>query len=103
MATASDWRSSSASSMDTGVPFGSRVWWPSARPSRFSSPPPNRSQRRRPQRPCSIMKRRVLIVEDDVSLSRVIEATLAAEGFEVRTVSDGDEAIGAEHEFGPDL
>lgn len=49
------------------------------------------------------MKRRVLIVEDDVSLARVVEATLAVEGFDVRWAADGDAALEAEHEFAPDL
>ena len=49
------------------------------------------------------MKRRVLIVEDDTSLARVTEATLVAEGFDVRIVSDGDAALEAEHEYAPDL
>ncbi len=48
-------------------------------------------------------KRRILVVEDDASLAQVLEATLVADGFEVRTAADGDTALFAAREFTPDL
>ncbi len=49
------------------------------------------------------MNERILIVEDDASLARVIEATLELEGFDVRWVADGNLALDAATEFSPDL
>ena len=49
------------------------------------------------------MAKRVLIVEDDGALSRVLCDNLVFEGFEVRCVADGDAAPGAAKEFAPDL
>ncbi len=49
------------------------------------------------------MKRRILIVEDNVGLASVISDNLVLEGFEVKTVHDGDLAITAARDFVPDL
>jgi DNA-binding response OmpR family regulator len=49
------------------------------------------------------MKQRVLVVEDDPVLTRVLSDNLAFEGFEVRAVSDGNRALGVAKEFAPDL
>ncbi len=49
------------------------------------------------------MKKRVLVVEDDPVLTRVLNDNLTFEGFQVRTVSDGNLATGALREFAPDL
>ena len=49
------------------------------------------------------MKKRVLIVEDDAALSRVLRDNFAFEGFEVESVADGDLAIAAARSFAPDL
>jgi DNA-binding response OmpR family regulator len=49
------------------------------------------------------MKQRVLVVEDDPVLTRVLSDNLMFEGFEVRTVSDGHLALGVAREFSPDL
>jgi two-component system response regulator VicR len=49
------------------------------------------------------MSKRVLVVEDDTALARVLRDNLTIEGFDVRCVTDGDLAIDAATEFGPDL
>jgi two-component system response regulator VicR len=48
-------------------------------------------------------KQRVLVVEDDPVLSRVLHDNLAFEGFSVRCVADGLIASDAAKEFAPDL
>jgi two-component system, OmpR family, response regulator VicR len=49
------------------------------------------------------MKKRVLVVEDDPVLTRVLHDNLAFEGFEVQCVADGNAATGIAKEFAPDL
>jgi DNA-binding response OmpR family regulator len=49
------------------------------------------------------MKQRILIVEDDASLARILRDNLVADGFEVRSVADGDQAVTASSEMAPDL
>ena len=49
------------------------------------------------------MKKRVLVVEDDPVLTRVLQDNLTYEGFEVRTVADGAVAQNAARDFAPDL
>ena len=49
------------------------------------------------------MKKRILIVEDDAALARVVCDILAFEGFDVQWVADGDLAIKSAAEFMPDL
>jgi two-component system response regulator MprA len=46
---------------------------------------------------------RVLIVEDDASVRRMLERSLAAEGFEVRSASDGGAALAMAEGSAPDL
>ena len=46
---------------------------------------------------------RVLVVEDDPEIADVLRRTLRAEGHEVRTAGDGEEALEAAAEFLPDL
>ena len=48
-------------------------------------------------------RRRILIVEDDPVLTRVLRDNLTYEGFDVRTVADGREALHDAREFAPDL
>jgi DNA-binding response OmpR family regulator len=48
-------------------------------------------------------KRRVLVVEDDVSLARVLLDNLVYEGFEVALAGDGDAALKEFRAFNPDL
>ena len=49
------------------------------------------------------MTRRILVVEDDAALARVVRDNLAFEGFKVKCVADGDQAVAAVKEFAPDL
>jgi two-component system alkaline phosphatase synthesis response regulator PhoP len=49
------------------------------------------------------MRRRILIVEDNEGLARVLSDNLMLEGFDVQTVDDGNLAIAKAREFGPDL
>jgi DNA-binding response OmpR family regulator len=49
------------------------------------------------------MKRRILIVEDNAGLASVLSDNLILEGFDVRTVDDGNLAITRSREFAPDL
>src|SRR6476620_1332098 len=49
------------------------------------------------------MKQRVLVVEDDPVLTRVLNDNLSFEGFEVQCVSDGNAATSAAKAFVPDL
>jgi DNA-binding response OmpR family regulator len=49
------------------------------------------------------MKKHILIVEDDVTLARVLRDNLVYEGFEVDWVADGNQAIGQARATRPDL
>lgn len=46
---------------------------------------------------------RVLIVEDDAPVRRMLERSLGAEGFEVRSAADGGEALAMAERSAPDL
>ena len=48
-------------------------------------------------------KKRILLVEDDTSLASVYRARLELEGFAIREVHNGEEALSATLEFKPDL
>lgn len=48
-------------------------------------------------------KKRILLVEDDEALSGVYKSRLEMEGFEIRGVSNGEQALAAALEFKPDL
>ena len=49
------------------------------------------------------MKKRILVVEDDVSLARVLRDNLVFEGFSVECAGDGHAAVTAARAFAPDL
>jgi DNA-binding response OmpR family regulator len=49
------------------------------------------------------MKKRILIVEDDAGLARVLSDNLAFEGFQVEIVGDGNRALQVARSFAPDL
>jgi DNA-binding response OmpR family regulator len=49
------------------------------------------------------MKHRILIVEDDASLARILTDNFVADGFDVRCVADGDVAVAVSNEVAPDL
>jgi two-component system response regulator MprA len=48
-------------------------------------------------------RERVLVVDDDSSLRRMLDRTLAAEGFEVTVASDGGAALAAAERAAPDV
>ena len=48
-------------------------------------------------------KRKILIVEDDVALSGVYRSRLEMEGFDIKEVNNGEEALSAAVDFKPDL
>src|SRR5689334_17467047 len=49
------------------------------------------------------MRRRILLADDSVTIQKVIELTFMDEDYEVRAVSNGDEAIQALPEVDPDV
>jgi two-component system response regulator VicR len=49
------------------------------------------------------MRKRILVVEDDVALARVLRDNFAFDGFDVECVADGNLAIGRARDFAPDL
>ena len=48
-------------------------------------------------------KKKILLVEDDLALSSVYKSRLEMEGFEVRDVNNGENALVSTIEFKPDL
>lgn len=49
------------------------------------------------------IKKKILLVEDDVALAAVYRSRLELEGFDIREVNNGEEALSAAVEFKPDL
>jgi DNA-binding response OmpR family regulator len=47
--------------------------------------------------------KKILLVEDDDALANVYQTRLQAEGFDIRRVPNGEEALAAALEYGPDL
>lgn len=48
-------------------------------------------------------KKRILLVEDDTALASVYRARLELEGFDIREVNNGEEALAVALEYKPDL
>lgn len=48
-------------------------------------------------------KKKILLVEDDEALAAVYHSRLELEGFEVKEVNNGEQALSAAMEFRPDL
>lgn len=48
-------------------------------------------------------KKKILLVEDDTALAAVYKSRLELEGFEVKEVNNGEEALSAAVSFKPDL
>jgi len=48
-------------------------------------------------------KKKILLVEDDTALAAVYRSRLELEGFEIREVNNGEDALSAAIEFRPDL
>ncbi len=53
--------------------------------------------------PIANRRRKILLVEDDEGLGQVYITRLEAEGFEMRRVPNGEEALASAIEFKPDL
>src|SRR6266704_2604022 len=53
--------------------------------------------------PASVHPKRILFVEDDDALAGVYLVRLQAEGFDVKRVANGEEALAAAMSFKPDL
>ena len=89
-AAASAWRSSSGSSPTMAGAWRSAARSTPARPSasafRYSK---------------TMMKKRILVVEDDAALARVLRDNLTFDGFEVQWVADGNAALQTVREFAP--
>lgn len=49
------------------------------------------------------IKKKILLVEDDTALASVYRSRLELEGFEIREVNNGEDALSAAVEFKPDL
>ena len=49
------------------------------------------------------VKKKILLVEDDTALASIYRARLELEGFDVREVNNGEEALSATLEYHPDL
>ena len=49
------------------------------------------------------MKQRILVIEDDAGMARILRDNLTFEGFEVQSVADGKLAAAKAREFVPDL
>ncbi len=49
------------------------------------------------------LPKKILLVEDDNSLAGVYETRLQAEGFDIRRVANGEEALSSALEYKPDL
>ena len=49
------------------------------------------------------VKKKILLVEDDVALSAVYKSRLELEGFEIREVNNGEDALSAAIDFHPNL
>jgi DNA-binding response OmpR family regulator len=65
--------------------------------------PPETVVSAEPQAPAAGGPKRILLVEDDDSLASVYSARLQAEGFDVRRVANGEEALAAALSYKPDL
>ncbi len=48
-------------------------------------------------------KKKILLVEDDTALAAVYKSRLELEGFEIKEVNNGEEALSAAIDFKPDL
>ena len=49
------------------------------------------------------MNRRVLIIEDDALITRLVRDNLTYQGFDVECIADGDRALAKVRSFAPDL
>ena len=50
-----------------------------------------------------LQQRRIMVVDDEPQITRVLRTTLSSHGYVVHTASDGDEALEVMREWLPDL
>src|SRR5690348_5291403 len=48
-------------------------------------------------------KPKILVVDDELQITRVLKATLSAQGYAIRTASDGLEAVSVMDDWSPNL
>ncbi len=65
--------------------------------------PGNQPVAEEPKNSATSIKKRILLVEDDEAIASVYMTRLTAEGFEVKRVPNGEEALSTTLEFKPDL
>jgi len=49
------------------------------------------------------MARKLLLADDSITIQKVVELVLAEEGFDIKAASNGEEALAAVGQFGPDV
>ena len=49
------------------------------------------------------MARKLLLADDSITIQKVVELVLAEEGFEIKAVNNGEEALAAAATFKPDI
>ena len=54
-------------------------------------------------KPAASEERRILVVDDEPQITRVLRTTLSSHGYIIRTAGDGDEALEVMREWTPDL
>src|ERR1044072_6954147 len=47
--------------------------------------------------------KRILVVDDEPQITRVLRTSLSAQGYEIRVANDGETALEMAKDFGPDL
>src|SRR5262249_5271149 len=97
-----DWPSRAASSKRTAGASGGRAGPPgSAR----AAPSPYPSVTKRLMKGWNAMNQsqRILVVDDEVQIARVLRRSLAARGYEVQVAGEGEEALEIFNAWAPDL
>jgi two-component system KDP operon response regulator KdpE len=51
----------------------------------------------------NVEKKRILVVDDEAQITRVLRTSLSAQGYSIRSAGDGDEALRVMKEWTPDL
>ncbi len=69
----------------------------------FMDQTPTTPQPAAPPEPATSTNKKILFVEDDEALASVYTMRLEAEGFQVRRVPNGEDALAAAMEYRPDL
>ena len=56
-----------------------------------------------PEQPSDVVKKKILLVEDDIALAAVYRSRLELEDFDIKEVNNGEQALQAAKEYMPDL